>query len=914
MRAIGIAAAIALVAFAAPSSQSIPQDTGAPGAWQKIQKVRTTASVLHGTAHPDDEHGGVLAKLSRGDGARVILMTLTRGESGDNAIGSQLFDGLALIRTDELLTADTYYGVDEQYFTTMIDYGFSKRLDETTEKWGLENAFRDVVRVMRMARPWVVISRFQGNTRDGHGNHQAAGLLSQQAAEAAGDPSKFPEQIAEGLRPWSPLKVYMGGVQTTENWTLRVDSGEYSPWLGDSYANIAARGLSFQRSQNSGRFNPGAGPSYSYYTRTASRVTAPDKETSFFDGIDTTYAGLFQALGRTAPAGVDATLAAIDASVAQAASTFTLTDPSAAVPALADGLRLTREVIAKSANEADALFVLKIKERQFQDAISAALGLELTAFADPSPTTTTAAAGGRGGRGGFAAAATMPAPVPGQTFGVTVRLANRGPLPIEAAFGGPAESRAIRLRAERGWSVGPSQPVQGMPGPVTGPGRGTPQGSQRSPVLPPHLNISNFFTVTVADDAPISTKPYFSRAAFTENGYTLSDPSSFGRPFNPAPLVAVARYGVNGVPVEMTEVVKRREPNLPYGNVTREVRSVPRIGVTVSPPTAVIPLSSRSRTVDLDVALIHNASAPTRGQLTLTLPAGWTSAPPQHAFAFQRAGERTTYHFTITAPAIDTKLQDVAAVATADGKPYREGYELIEPRDLEARYLYRPSVARVRGVDVQTVPNLKVGYVMGIGDQVPLGLQQLGAQVTLLGERELASADLSTYDAIMTGTRAYLVRDDLKTYNKRLLDYVNAGGNLIVLYNTAELVPNQYAPFPGELLGSAQEVSEEDSPITILSPAQQSFNWPNKITLADFDGWVEQRGSKFWSQWDNAYTPMISTFDRGQAPQRGGWLTAKYGKGTWTYFAYALHRQLPYGVPGAYRITANLLALGKAPR
>jgi hypothetical protein len=166
----------------------------------------------------------------------------------------------------------------------------------------------------------------------------------------------------------------------------------------------------------------------------------------------------------------------------------------------------------------------------------------------------------------------------------------------------------------------------------------------------------------------------------------------------------------------------------------------------------------------------------------------------------------------------------------------------------------------------------------------------------------------------MTGTRAYAVREDLKTYNKRLLDYVKAGGNMIVLYNTFELVPNQFAPFPGELLASAEEVSEEDSPITILAATDQSFNWPNKITAADFDGWVEQRGSKFWTTWDKVYTPMISTFDKGQAPQSGGWLTATYGKGRWTYFAYALHRQLPYGVPGAFRITANLLALGKTPK
>jgi LmbE family N-acetylglucosaminyl deacetylase len=883
MRSNRLTLVIIASAFATLSSQPIPQDTGAAGAWQKIQKLKTMASVLHGTAHPDDEHGGVLAKLSRGDGARVILLTLTRGESGDNAIGPQLFDALGLIRTDELLTADKYYGVDEQYFSTMIDYGFSKRLDETTEKWGLENAFRDVVRVIRMTRPWVVISRFQGNARDGHGNHSAAGLLSQQASEAAGDASRFPEQIKDGLRPWSPLKVYMGGVRADENWTVRIDSGEYNPVLGDSYANIASFGLSFQRSQNGGRYAPTAGPSYWYYTRTASRVTAPDKENSIFDGIDSSYAGLFKTLGRTAPAGVDSALAGIDATVAHAISIFKFTDPASAAPPLVEGLRLIRDIINKSDKEPEIVHVLRIKELQFQDAITAALGVELTAFADPNPTAPPDGGGRGGGRG---VVATMTAPIPGQTFGVNVRLTNRGTMPIEHA--------TVLLDHLSGYSEKPSS---GLPSTIS-----------------PGQSVATFFTVSVADDAPISTKPYFSRAAFTENRYTLSDRLSFGQPFNPPPLTAVARYAVNDVDVYMPEVVRRRESNLPYGYVLREVRTVPRIALTVSPTTAVVPLSSPTRTVDLDVTVMHNASAPTNGQVALTLPAGWTSTPSQHTLAFQRAGERTTYRFKVAAQTIDKELRDVVAVATADGRQYRDGYELIEPRDLEARYLYRPAMAQVRGVDVQTVPNLKVGYVMGIGDQVPIGLRQLGATVTLLSERDLETADLSAYDAIMTGTRAYAVREDLKTYNTRLLEYVKAGGNMIVLYNTFELVPNQFAPFPGELLASAEEVSEEDSPITILAPTEQSFTWPNTITMADFDGWVEQRGSKFFTTWDKAYTPMISTFDKGQAPQSGGWLTARYGKGHWTYFAYALHRQLPYGVPGAFRITANLLALGKTPK
>ena len=240
----------------------VPQDRGAAGAWQKLLELRTIASVMHTTAHPDDEHGGVLSLLSRGEGARVSLLTLTRGEAGDNAIGSELFDALGLIRTEELLRADQYYGVDRQYFTTAADYGFSKRLEEALVKWGRDEVLRDVVRIIRFERPLVLISRFQGNERDGHGNHQAAGLLTQEAYRVAGDPGVFSDQLREGLRPWQPLKLYMGGVRENEDWTIRVDAAVYSPWLGDTYANFARLGLSFQRSQNGGRYDPQPGPAY----------------------------------------------------------------------------------------------------------------------------------------------------------------------------------------------------------------------------------------------------------------------------------------------------------------------------------------------------------------------------------------------------------------------------------------------------------------------------------------------------------------------------------------------------------------------------------------------------------------------------------------------------------------------------
>ncbi len=853
LRIVGGVAALATMVW-------LPRDQGAVGTWHKLLKLRTTASVLQTTAHPDDEQGGLLAVLSRKYGARVGLMTLTRGESGDNALGPQLFDALGLMRTEELRVADRYYGVDDQYFTTVVDYGFSKRLDEALEKWGHDDVLRDVVRVIRMHRPTVIVSRFQGNARDGHGNHQAAGLITQEAYKAAADPSMFPEQIAEGLRPWQALKLYMGGVRENEDWTVRVDTGEYSPWLGESYENFARTGLSFQRSQNSGRVRrvSGSEASFAYFKRLDSKVPAPAREESVFDGIDTS-------LG-----------AAIDAAVKRAMDTFSPADPSACVPALVEGLKATRATSRANTTDAEAAFILRVKETQFQDAINAALGLELSAIAQSAGPV-----------------------VPGQRFEIQTELTNhssdRRAIPMT-----PAD---ITLITPRGWTVSRDHDAATTTATTTAP--------------------APRFTVALADTVAITSQPYFSRESIAKSRYTLSDPTQFGRPSAEPAATAVARYTVFGEPVDVRAVVQRREANPPYGDELRELMVVPRLAVMISPQTAsaIIPLAAAKKQILLQVELLNNVDGGNAGELILNVPDGWTFTPEAHEFRFSRAGERATFQFSISARSIENRAYAIEAIAherptlttgsAARHTEYRDGYEILAQRDLETRYLYRPAIAHVRGVDVNVVSGLNVGYVMGIGDQVPASIAQLGATVTLLGPEDLANGNLSRFDTIITGTRAYAVRDDLRTFNRRLLEYVKNGGNLIVLYNTPEFVPTQFAPYPAQLPADAEEVSEEDSPVDILAPNDQAFTWPNVITTADFDGWVEQRGSKFFSTWDKAYTPMISTFDRNQPAQHGGWLSARYGNGRYTYFAYALHRQLPYGVPGAYRLLANLLALNK---
>ena len=313
------------------------------------------------------------------------------------------------------------------------------------------------------------------------------------------------------------------------------------------------------------------------------------------------------------------------------------------------------------------------------------------------------------------------------------------------------------------------------------------------------------------------------------------------------------------------------------------------------------------------IELVNNVDKQVKGTLNLTIPAGWKVSPVDAPFTFTKAGEKSNFTMQITIPAIDQNTYNIQAVATANGQQYTQGYDLISHRDNDQALLYRNATATLKGIPVKIVPGLRVGYIMGVGDEVPQGIEQLGAKVQLLNSNDLSTGRLDQFDVIMVGTRAYAVREDLRTYNQRLLDYAKNGGNMIVLFQTPEFVPERMAPLTATLPGNSEEISEEDSPIKLLNEAHRVLNYPNKITLADFDNWMEQRGSKFFSKWDAAYVPIISTHDKGQEEQQGGWLMAKYGKGNYTYCAYAFHRQLPNGITGAYRIMANLLSYGKAP-
>jgi LmbE family N-acetylglucosaminyl deacetylase len=872
-----------------PREQEIPANRGATALWQSLKKLHTRASLIMVTAHPDDEDGGMLAYESRGQGARVALLTLNRGEGGANVMSSDYFDALGLVRTMELLKAGEYYGVN-QYWTRVIDYGFSKTKAESFSRWTHDRVFYDVVRVVRLVRPLVVTSVFVGGPSDGHGNHQVAGQMAQEVFKAAGDPNVFPDQIAAGLKPWTPLKDYAhvpfrmrpGGPNYTTN--VEVPEGDYDPLLGMSYVQLSREGLGYQKSQNGGGSIPKAGRFLSAYHRFGSHIPAQEKEASFFDGIDTSLKGIATLAPNGGPAFVKAGLAKMNSAVEQAMRDFDATHPEKTAPGLAAGLKetltLLDELDKSNLSELAKYNIkheLEIKRVQFNDALAEALGLSLSAVVMPQQEQNPLMAMFLGDAETFRMA------IPGQKFSVKVHVVNQSAAPVTL------NKASVASYQKAAWTVA---------------------GGPASLKLTNDKPVDKNFSVTVPEDAEF-TRPYFTRPNIEQSYYDIRDQRFLNRPLAPYPLAAWAEFTYDGVPIRIGRYVQTIQRVTGEGSVYLPLVVGPAISVGITPKAGIVPLDQKTFPV---TAVIHsNVKGPAKGTLRLHLPEGWKANPTTADFATTSDGQDLSETFQVTPANLLEKPYEITAVATYDDHRYQEGYVTTGYPTLRPYFLYTPATYRLTGVDVKVAPSLKVGYVTGSGDDVPSSLEHLGIHVTYLGPTDIATGDLSQYDVILLGVRTYAVRDDLRTYNQRLLDYVKNGGVVIVQYNTPEFDKN-YGPYPYTMTSNPEEVTDEASEVRILQPSNPLFNWPNKITQTDFKGWVEERGSKWMKSWDPHYQALLEAHDQDQPPQEGGLLYAKYGKGIYIYNAWAFYRELPEGVPGAYRIFANMLSLPKNPQ
>jgi LmbE family N-acetylglucosaminyl deacetylase len=921
--------------------RELPIDQGASGLQQLLRKLSTRASVMNIVAHPDDEDGGMMTFYSRGLGARVADLSLNRGEGGQNAMTSDFEDALGLLRTQELLAADRYTGVD-QFFGTEVDFGFSKTKEEAFAKWTHQRVLYDVVRAIRIYRPLVLTSTWIGGVTDGHGQHQVSGQIAQEAFLAAGDPKVFPELTAEGILPWQPLKIYArvpmqsisdrglfdyatgqympakftnyvtGEVTTTVPSTdVVVHEGTKDPLLTYggaraldlfgkvnpdtelSYVQFARIGLGLQKSQVSPHERQAPQGAYDVaYHLYGSRIEAPKarsitaqgnalgsgpnhalraegptdssasatQDANFFDGIDTSVEGIADLITSDTNfrSAMRSHLADLAADIDKASKAFDINhNPEAAAPDLAKALQLVDELAQYDADlhipfsEREAVgHELAIKHVQLNDALAESLGLSLSIAAHTGVT---------------ASSKLVSIPL-GTTLATAWHIERQGDQPITIRGIGSGNA---------------SEPGSGF----------------HSKPLAKKWDLDLGILVSTGESPNHWTGPYFNRPNIQQPYYDLSLPQ-----WRDAPGQTTFFHG--------KVFLNYLGTNFAISTVTIPSLAVtPLASVSLSPRATVVPLAEKSFTVMAHIQC--GSTSKVKASIHLELPKGWSSRPQSDLLAFRSAGESKDIRFIVTPDASTPgTIYPLAAVAEIDGKQYREGFRAVGYPGIPYTNYYTPAEVRIVPVNLTLPAKKKIAYLPGTGDSIPEALASINLNPTTLTIADLTPTKLAQYDTVILGVRAYAAHPDLHgTPTQALLDFARSGGNVIVQYQTHEFTAAD-APYPLSL-GSNEKVVNETAPVRLPEDhdyGERLLVVPNKITPTDFDGWVEERGHGFLSSWDSHYSAPTETHDPGQNPQRGGLITTALGKGRWTYVAFALYRQLPEAVPGAFRLFANLLS------
>ena len=836
-----------------------------------LRQLNTVGTFMMATAHPDDENNALLALLAKGQGLRTVLVTATRGDGGQNEIGPELSDALAVLRTEELLAAHRLDGA-EQHFTRAIDFGYSFSRDETFELWGRDAILADFVRMIRRVRP-EVIAAMSPDGRGGGQHHQASTVLAQEAYAAAGDRSRFPEQLAEGLRPWQPKKFYFsagfpfgfGRASSTPDPDMtRIDLGGYDPLLGRTYAEIGSHARSMHKCQGISPLIMMPGPSTATYRLVGTTIPgqADAADASLFDGVDTSIEGLADFAGTGTPRDLVEGLATVARHARAALQAFEREGIHATAEPVLRGLTAVRRLRAqldalglRDAARWEIDFRLAAKERQFERAAVLAHGLRIDAFVDDGIVT------------------------PAQPVTFSALVANHG-------------DDQIIVKAVR----------------VTGFDGATECAGQVVASADVYRCSSG---LRIPDDVPPTSIHW--RTVPGAARYEVDDDVPFGMPFRPTPFRATFVLEFASATVSLERPVEYRDGHDIFaGEKRRVIHVVPEFAVDVSPAIAIIPRGT-SESRDVRVTVTNGTPGPAAGEVILELPVGWTAQPQATTVRFTREDESRTVRFAVTPGRGGTGEYRIRAVVKTPEATFDRGYQVVEYPHIGRRHLVYPAESTIKLLNVEVVPDLTVGYVQGVGDAVPSAIEQLGARVELIDADQLAWGDLSRFDVIVTGVRAYERRADLRANNDRLLQYVDAGGTMIVQYNKFEFNDAQYGPFEARV--SRNRVTDQQAPVRVLVPDHPVFGWPNQIDETTWSDWVQERGLYFLGDKAPAYVDLVEledTFEWNPGVKRGALVEARRGHGRWIYVGLGLWRQLPAGTVGAYQLLANLLSLGVA--
>ena len=809
--------------FSIYTRSQIPVTYHSAEIYMQLKKLNVLGSVLYIAAHPDDENNGFLPYLAKEKLYRTGYLSLTRGDGGQNLIGSEQGIELGLIRTQELLAARRQDGA-EQFFSRAYEFGFSKNPEEALRIWDKEKILSDVVWVIRQYQPDVIIARFPGDARAGHGHHSASSILANEAYTAAADPKRFPEQFSYGVKPWQAKRIVwntfnFGGANTTSNDQFKLDVSGYNPLLGKSYGEIGGEARSMHKSQGEGRPRR-RGPSIEYFLTTGGEAPKND----LLDGVVYDW----KRIEGGEP---------IQAMVNEIIKEYRFEEPEKSVPALVKLYTAIKKLPAGNWRDK--------KLAETQQLIEACSAL----FTD--------------------ATTSQENVVQGDVLNVSFFLNKRKNV--------NASLRSIHLENFD---------------------------SSLNIPLAFNVNVQINKTLHISDTKKIS-QPYWLEYPKNEGSFDVRDQLLIGKAENDPSFLAEYDVSIEGESFIIKRPVQYKVVDPAKGELYQPLAVLPKIEVNFTKENNV-----SMNGADIKVGVhIKNNSAVKEGSFNFTDLKGFKNKNITTGSTIDPTWDPNQIYSPILKEA---NYKEELGLISSSKDVFAGTTRIISYDHIPTITYFPPAKTNLIRLTIKTVGK-KIGYIPGAGDKVVPALEQLGYEVKILGEPDITDENLKQFDAIVTGIRAYNIFEYLTNKNEILSRYVNNGGNLIIQYlksNQVGLKKVKVGPYPFSV-NSGSRVTEEDAKVSFLLPEHPVLNYPNKITEKDFEGWIQERSTYQAEQLDSHFEAPLSMHDTGEKESNGSLVTAKYGKGNIAYVSLVLFRELPAGIPGAYRIMANLIALPK---
>ncbi len=793
----------------------------------KLERLKTSTAVLYIAAHPDDENTRLLAYLANELKVRTAYLSLTRGDGGQNLIGTEQSEKLGMIRTQELLAARSIDGA-EQYFTRAFDFGFSKGPDETLAIWQKDSVIADMVWVIRNFKPDLIITRFPTDGSGGHGHHTSSAILAEIAMDAAADPNQYKEQL-KYTSVWKVKRLVWNGFnfggrpQSDGKDFTKIDIGGYNPLLGKSYGEIASTSRSQHKSQGFGvPMQRGS------TTETFKYIKGDSVKNTIFDGIDLTWNKYKDAKK-------------INSTIDEIISAYDPSHPENSIKSL---VALDNQ-FDKLENE----YWRNRKKQEVKEIIVACAGL----FLDVTST---------------------------EYF---VSPSNQIKLNIQAINRSASNVQLQRVT------------IDGL------------FDSTMNAVLPNNKLITYSTKVKIPSDKKYSN-PYWLVQAPSKGLVHVANQQEIGMPFNSATFPSVFYLIIEGKEYKIERDIKYKWTDDVRGELYRNLEVIPPVQLNFSAKNLLFVNGDSKKKLQVT---LHTNKPDSKGVLRLSVPNGWNVNPKEIAFESKNINATLNFEFEISAQSTEPLSGKIYPIVTLDGNEYSETVERIQYDHIPTQVQVKKASINIEKINVQA-KGKRAGYIPGAGDEIPEALKNLGFEVIRLTEDYLSNQSLSDLDVIVAGIRLYNTNDNMQAHYDKLMEYVKNGGNYVIQYNTNNFissVPKLIGPYPFTI--SRDRVTDENAEMKFINSADPLLNYPNKINKSDFEHWVQERGLYFVSNIDSNYSKTFICNDPNEKPNEGILISCKYGKGVFTYTGISFFRQLPAGVPGAYRLFANIISQTK---